>query len=38
MSEIHQVLSVLLLVAEGKRVAVKYWDEDMTTVAQHMAH
>lgn len=38
MSEIPQVLSVLLLDAEGKRVAVKYWDEDMTTVAQQMAH
>ena len=38
MSEIPQVLSVLLLDAEGKRVAVKYWDEDMTTVTQQMAH
>ena len=38
MGEIPQVLNVLLLDAEGKRVAVKYYDETMTTVAQQMAY
>ena len=32
------MLNVLLLDAEGKRIAVKYFDDEMTTVAQQMAY
>ena len=38
MAEIPRVLNVLLLDADGKRIAVKYFDEEMTTVEQQMAY
>lgn len=38
MAEIPRVLNVLLLDADGKRIAVKYFDGDMTTVASQMAY
>ena len=38
MAEIPRVLNVLLLDADGKRVAVKYFDEEMTGVAHQMAY
>mmetsp|Transcript_38684 Transcript_38684/g.61982 ORF Transcript_38684/g.61982 Transcript_38684/m.61982 type:complete len:178 (-) Transcript_38684:268-801(-) len=38
MAEIPRVLNVLLLDADGKRIAVKYFDEATTTVASQMAY
>ena len=38
MAEIPRVLNVLLLDADGKRIAVKYYDDDMKTVPAQMAY
>lgn len=38
MAEIPRVLNVLLLDADGKRVAVKYFDAEMASVNSQMAY